>query len=61
MSEKNATDRRSFLKLATVGAAGAVVATAGAQVASADEKQHGETTGYTETDHVKKVYELARF
>ena len=61
MSDKNATDRRSFLKLATVGAAGAITATAATQTASADETQPGETTGYTETDHVKKVYELARF
>jgi len=61
MSEKNTTDRRSFLKLASVGAAGAVIATAGAQTASADEPQLDKTTGYSETDHVKKVYELARF
>jgi len=65
MSEKTTTDRRSFLKLASVGAASvgaaSVVATAGAQSVSADEKQPDNTTGYTETDHVKKVYELARF
>ena len=61
MSKENATDRRSFLKLASVGAAGAVVATAGAQSAQADASQSGDSAGYSETDHVKKVYELARF
>ncbi len=61
MSDKPATDRRSFLKWAGFGAAGAVAATASAQTVAADEVNPHESTGYSETDHVKKVYELARF
>ena len=61
MSDKSTTDRRSFLKLAGLGAAGSVAATAGAKTASADEADPKGSDGYSETDHVKKVYELARF
>ena len=60
MSGKTTTDRRSFLKLAGVGAAGAVAVAAGAQSASAEAPQDGDAV-YRETDHVRKVYELSRF
>ncbi|HHI81637.1 MAG TPA: twin-arginine translocation signal domain-containing protein [Rhizobiales bacterium] len=60
MSGKTTTDRRSFLKLAGIGAAGAIAATAGAQSASAEAPQDGDAV-YRETDHVRKVYELSRF
>ncbi len=60
-STRDETDRRSFLKLAGIGAAGAVAMSAGAQQASADETRPGGHAGYSETDHVRKVYGLARF
>lgn len=57
-----AAKRRDFLKIAGSGAAGGVAAAAatvalpvGAEAAS------GEAPGYRESDHVRKVYELARF
>ena len=61
MTEKSNTDRRSFLKLAGLGSAGAVAATAGVQTAEAEVQPEGDSRGYSETDHVKKVYELAKF
>ena len=61
MSEKSTTDRRSFLKLAGLGAAGSVAAVAGSKTANADEVNSDGNAGYSETDHVKKVYELAKF
>ena len=60
MSEKSTTDRRSFLKLAGLGAVGSV-ATVATKAAQADEVDPKTMTGYSETDHVKKVYELAKF
>jgi hypothetical protein len=52
--------RRDFLKLATLGAAAAPVA---AVVGSGTAEAASEPTarGYRETEHVRKVYELARF
>ncbi len=61
MSEKTETSRRSFLKLAGGSAAGAVAVVASSEAASADEALPTGNAGYSETDHVKKVYELARF
>ncbi len=61
MSEKLKTDRRSFLKMASLGTAGAVAATAGVQEASASDVRSDGSKGYSESEHVKKVYELARF
>jgi hypothetical protein len=59
--EGKAPRRRDFLKLAglgTLGGAAAATATAmGAAPAEAAERE----TGYRETAHVQKVYELARF
>lgn len=56
-------DRRSFLRGvgAGAGAAGvaALVATDGAEAAPA-EKEH-KAGGYRETEHVRRVYDLARF
>ena len=56
-----ATDRRSFLKIASVGtlASGAAAITGGA--AQATEEMDVKGSGYRESDHVKKVYELSRF
>lgn len=56
--------RRGFLKLASLGAvASSVTAVAGAGTAAAAEALPSGTTGsgYRETPHVRKVYELARF
>ncbi len=61
MAEKSTTDRRSFLKWAGLGSAGAVVTTAGVQTAKGEGLSEDGSKGYSETDHVKKVYELARF
>ncbi len=62
MPERDRTDRRTFLKLATFGLAGGAVALAGetdaAQAASAPE---GEEALYRESDHVRRYYEVARF
>jgi hypothetical protein len=59
------TDRRSFLKLAGLGTVGTVAAAASAVTASADElapKGSGHTRSeYRETEHVKQMYDLARF
>ena len=61
MSEKTTTDRRSFLKWAGLGSAGAVAASAGVQTANAENVSAEGYKGYSESDHVKKVYELSRF
>ena len=61
MAEKSTTDRRSFLKWAGLGSAGAVAATAGVQTANGEVLSEDSPKGYSETDHVKKVYEPARF
>lgn len=59
--ETTTAKRRDFLKLASVGAvSGAAAAVVGAPAAEA--KVESETAvGYRETDHVKQVYDLARF
>jgi hypothetical protein len=57
------TARRNFLKLAGVGAAASSVAVV-TQVAPAAATEAVPATGklgYRETEHVKKVYETARF
>jgi anaerobic selenocysteine-containing dehydrogenase len=57
-----AAKRRDFLKLAGAGAAGSVAAAASAAGAPAEAATAPETaTGYRETAHVRKAYELARF
>lgn len=63
MAHKNevATDRRSFLKLASVGTlVGGAVAVTGVS-AEATVTAESQGSGYRVTDHVKKVYELSRF
>ena len=55
--------RRNFLKVATVGAAAgaAIVATSG-KAEAADLSATGEkVNGYSETGHVAKYYDLAKF
>jgi hypothetical protein len=55
--------RRAFFRTATVGATAAGVAALGlaAPKAAAKPGTEGSVAGYRETDHVKKVYALARF
>lgn len=59
--EKEVSNRRNFLKLASIGTlAGGVAAVSGTSAKASEEtKNHG--SGYRESDHVKKVYELSRF
>lgn len=60
--ETKAAKRRDFLKLAGGSAAGGVAAVAAAGVAPAEAASGGtERSGYRESEHVRKVYELARF
>lgn len=63
-TEKVELDRRGFLRTAAVGA-GAAAATAvtvsAAAVTAGESKATPPGTGYHETDHIRRVYELARF
>jgi hypothetical protein len=57
-----AAKRRQFLKLAGLGTlSGAAAAAIGGPAAEAKDDTGNRTTGYRETAHVKKAYELARF
>ncbi|MEM8795445.1 MAG: twin-arginine translocation signal domain-containing protein [Pseudomonadota bacterium] len=59
--KEKATDRRTFLKMASVGTlVGGAAAVTGTS-ANAAEDLEASTSGYRESDHVKKVYELSRF
>ncbi len=62
MTEKSTKKRRSFLKWAGFSAAGVVATSTSVQASTADTKMspsgHAQ---YAETEHVKKVYKLARF
>ena len=61
MPDKPKTDRRSFLKLAGSGTVGVIAVATGAEAASPGDAKPADGAGYSETEHVKKVYELARF
>ncbi|HEY9536125.1 MAG TPA: formate dehydrogenase [Kiloniellaceae bacterium] len=52
--------RRDFFKKAGLGAGAAAVSMTAAK-AVAVEATPSKKSGYTETDHVRKYYELARF
>ena len=62
-SKTEATSRRrDFIKLATLGTlAGAATISARPIKAEASVAKDARSTGYRETEHVKKVYELSRF
>lgn len=64
MSDKTSgqvTDRRDFLKLAGLGTvAGSAAVVTGGKVEAA-EAVETKSSGYRLTDHVKRVYETARF
>ena len=54
-------DRRSFLKLASAGAAaGGAALVAGERPAQAGEAKAGKQSLYRETEHIRRYYELAR-
>lgn len=54
--------RRDFLKLAGLGAvAGTAVLTGATSTAKAEEPTARKGAGYRVTEHVQKVYDLARF
>ncbi len=61
--EKTATSRRGFFRgaLLGAGAAGALAVVGRAAGAAAPDADAKTKTGYRETEHVKKVYALARF
>ncbi len=60
---KKPLPRRDFLKAAgiTGGAAGVAAMALTSKSAMAAVPESGARSGYQETDHVKKYYELARF
>ncbi len=60
---KKPLPRRDFLKAAgiTGGAAGVAAMALTSKSAKAAVPDSGSSSGYQETDHVKKYYELARF
>ncbi len=59
--DKDLADRRSFLKLAGIGAVTASAAlVTGAATADADEARESDRL-YRETDHVRTFYRMARF
>ncbi|MAF95769.1 MAG: formate dehydrogenase [Rhodospirillaceae bacterium] len=60
---KKALPRRDFLKIAGVtgGAAGVAAVALSSKSVKAAVPESGKSSGYRETEHVKKYYELARF
>jgi hypothetical protein len=60
--DSSATDRRGFLRLAGIGAvASGVALVAGKDAAKAETVTTPKKGLYTESDHVKTYYRLARF
>ncbi|MGI9384856.1 MAG: formate dehydrogenase [Methyloligellaceae bacterium] len=60
--DKTVADRRSFLRLAGLGTvAGGAALVAGGGAAEADTAADDKDRLYSETDHVKTYYQLARF
>lgn len=61
-NKKTVADRRSFLKLAGLGAVtGSAAVMAGTPSPEAAEAGKDADSLYRETDHVKRYYELAKF
>ena len=63
MSKKEEIDsgRRDFFKKAGLGAGAAAVAVTASKAGAVEAPQPKKGSGYTETDHVRKYYDLARF
>jgi hypothetical protein len=53
--------RRDFFKKAGLGAGAAVISVTAGKAGAAEVSSPSKAAGYTETDHVRKYYELARF
>jgi anaerobic selenocysteine-containing dehydrogenase len=62
-TDKKSVPRRDFLKLAGLGSVvgAAAVAGNGRQADAASQKVDRVSSGYRETEHVRKYYELSRF
>ena len=60
-NDKAKLDRRSLLKGASLALGAAGAAAASKVSAAPPEEKKAETTGYSETDHVRTYYKLARF
>lgn len=60
--EQTVTDRRSFMKMAGIGAvAGGAALVSGKTPAAAELAEENSGRLYKETDHIRTYYELARF
>jgi hypothetical protein len=59
--ERKEVDRRSFMKLAGLGAAGASIGLGATEAIAAEADAKQEHAGYRETEHVKAYYRMARF
>lgn len=53
--------RRDFFKKAGLGAGAAAVSMTAGKAVAVEATPPANTSGYRETDHVRKFYELARF
>ena len=63
MSKKEEIDagRRDFFKKAGFGAGAAAIAVTASPAGAVEASQPSKGSGYTESDHVRKYYDLARF
>ncbi len=63
MSKKEEIDsgRRDFFKKAGFGAGAAAIAMTASQAGAVEAAKPVKGSDYTETDHVRKYYDLARF
>ena len=60
--EESTIGRRDFFKKAGAGAGAAAVAVTASQAGAVEAvSPQKKAAGYSETDHVRKFYELARF
>ncbi|MHA1598482.1 MAG: twin-arginine translocation signal domain-containing protein [Alphaproteobacteria bacterium] len=63
--DQNGIDRRRFISAVGLGAgaagAAAVMASSGGAEAASLESGEAKSTGYHETDHVRRAYEVAKF
>lgn len=61
--EKSGVDRRAFLRGVglSAGAAGVAAVAGTSEAEAAPVTDHRKSAGYSETDHVLRAYELARF
>jgi hypothetical protein len=60
-NEPQQPDRRLFMKLAGLGAAGASMGLAAKEAKAGEAAAPGDAVGYRETEHVKAYYRMARF